>query len=526
LQTPVRTLVILVACCGVCFWAVKRLWDNYDPVLVESRALQKEAIGGLLSSKTEDRLSAIQQLERLRSGDISIAITALCGALEDPVDSVRLAAAAALDNVVRNGAKSGIAAEDFHQAAAGLLKCAELSESKVRIAAIHALGSIAVRELVSKSSAPTIRDISRVLLVFLNDPEPKVRATSAVALGSMVPTPPVGAQVSLPLDRQALISALAAKLDDRESTVRAALIQAITMGTRGTEPPEILAKCMKDESADVRAATAAGLMGCTGLDSWVPDLLRLAEHDPDETVREHCLRTLGSAAKPPAITAAAVPDLIPGLKSKMPVIRRTIGSILGDLGADAVPAVPDLIGVLSEPLDPNVVPVIGPAGPFDPGCQAAQSLGKIGPGSVMEQKVIKALTDVIQSGPVSRRGWAATALSHFGPAARDSIPALIQLAKDAFTDDTFERASSAALALSKIAPDTPLAEEAISAVIPILDSRSWLARDMAAEALGRFGPKAQKALPKLRTLQKDQVRDIREHSAKAIESIETKPASP
>ena len=74
LQTRVRSLIALVACCAVILWAWRHLAENLDPVLLEARSIQKRAIGALHSDKPADRLTAIVDLERLRTGDSSIAI--------------------------------------------------------------------------------------------------------------------------------------------------------------------------------------------------------------------------------------------------------------------------------------------------------------------------------------------------------------------------------------------------------------------------------------------------------------------
>ncbi len=68
-RTDMRTLIVLVACCAVTLWALRRLWENYDPVLVETRSIQNRAIGTLQTGKPAERVTAIHMLERLGTGD-------------------------------------------------------------------------------------------------------------------------------------------------------------------------------------------------------------------------------------------------------------------------------------------------------------------------------------------------------------------------------------------------------------------------------------------------------------------------
>ena len=76
-RTDVRTLVVLVACSAVTLWALRRLWENHDPLVVQSRSIQKQAISTLRSGKASERVTAIHELERLGSGDGTIAIPPL-----------------------------------------------------------------------------------------------------------------------------------------------------------------------------------------------------------------------------------------------------------------------------------------------------------------------------------------------------------------------------------------------------------------------------------------------------------------
>src|SRR5262249_36153605 len=69
LQTGVRTLIVLVACCAAVLWAWRHLSENYDPVRSEARSIQERAIGALRSGRPAERLAAIVELQRLCSED-------------------------------------------------------------------------------------------------------------------------------------------------------------------------------------------------------------------------------------------------------------------------------------------------------------------------------------------------------------------------------------------------------------------------------------------------------------------------
>jgi HEAT repeat protein len=162
---------------------------------------------------------------------------------------------------------------------------------------------------------------------------------------------------------------------------------------------------------------------------------------------------------------------------------------------------------------------------LDPASEATSALGRIAPGSAEEREVIAALMEVARSGPLSRRGWAAYALGEFGPAAEEAVPVLIKVINDATPVDTFERAASAAVALGRIAPETPSADQAVTALLPVLESKTQLSQVQAIRALGQFGPRAAAAIPRIRTLKDDRDREVREAAAKALLAIENQGAS-
>jgi HEAT repeat protein len=519
-KTDVRTLIVLIACRAVTFWAMRRLWENYDPVLVEARLIQQRAIQVIQSGKPAESLTAIQELARLRFGDSTVAIAPLIGALDDPSIAIRIAAAEALSSIGTSIAKSRTGREPAQASATALIRCLTDQEPAVRVAAIKALGWIGSSLVESGAAGEPVRASASALIQCLKDPEPRVRSEAATALEKFSP-PRLASMASPPIERKTVINALAGMLGDRDPKVRLAAINAMTAHPARSDPPDALVEGLKDESAENRAAVIRGLMFFRqGLDPWVPILLRLAEHDPDPAVRAGCFNTPRQAFKPPAVTAASVPVLIASLRSGDANVRTHGILLLSELGFDARAAIPELLRILNEPLVPGVVSKRGPAGTFDPGCEAASALGRIAPDSVEAKRVITALMEAAATGPINRRGWAAHALGEFGSAGEEAVPVLIKVIKDSTPDDEFERAPSAAWALGKIAPDTPSADVAIKALLPVLESRASLSRAKAIEALGHFGPKAAAAIPRLRALKDDRNGEVRNAVAKALVAID------
>lgn len=519
LQTGTRSLLVLVACVGVILWAWRYYWENSDPVRVQAREIQERAIRNLKASQPEDRIGAIQDLQRLGAGDPTVGIPSLIAALQDPVQEVRDTAALGLVDLCLMAVKNKSTGEPVHAALRALIDRLQDFDQNTRLFSIKYLGEIGGRLSRAGVEPKSVRKTISTLVVLLREDDPAIRSASVTALRNIAALP--GSAVDDAIDSKALNESLTGMLADPDEGVRCAAVNALTVRP-WISPPKELARAFKDPSPRVRRTTAQSLMLCrSGLDPFVPLLLDLAEHDPAPDVRAQCLRTLTShAASTPGITAAVVPILIAGLKSPDPGARSSSALVLATLGPDARPAIPQLLLVLNEPMAADVISVISPRGTFDPGCAAAQALGKITPGTPDEKPVIAGLTEAIRSAPIQRRGWAAVALSRFGPTAVEAIPVLIQLLKEALPDDRFERASSAALALGKIAPGSPLASEAVEALRLALPMKGQDLRNMAIKVLTEFGPAAAPALPDLRALKNDRDADTRKRVSDAMLAIE------
>src|SRR5438309_9925485 len=84
LQTGVRGLIVVVACCGVIMWAARSLWEGQHPSIAAAR--------GLRSRDPSDRARAARELAAAGEVEPGLAIPPLIAALGDPEAEVRVAA--------------------------------------------------------------------------------------------------------------------------------------------------------------------------------------------------------------------------------------------------------------------------------------------------------------------------------------------------------------------------------------------------------------------------------------------------
>jgi HEAT repeat protein len=523
-QTGVKSLLALVACAAAILWAWRNVSENSDPVRSEAREIQKRAISALHSEKPADRVAAIVELERLGMGDPTVSIPPLITVLDNPDKTVRLAAAEALGSIGKRVAKSGDGAIACLQATKALTLCLDANDNALRVAAASAIGSIGSSLMNSGSAEDVFGESAPALIACLKDAEPAVRSAAAVCLGKIIP-PNLGSTATSPDVRKAVMDALPLALADPDAGVRRAVINAMTAHTSGSDPPRALARALKDESAQNRVVAVNALAAFRqGLDPWLPILVQVAEHDPDPSVRLRCLIALGREFKPPAVTSEVTPQVVSvltaSLKSDDAGLRGQVPLLLSEFGPDALAAVPDLLRVLSEPPGPAKERFQGGFATSDPASEAAFALSRIAPGSPEAKKVIAALIEVARSGPKSRRAFATYALAEFGPAAVECTPFLIDRLTATEHQQFFENDASAAYTLSKITPGTQSAERAIAALMPLLESKDYFAQLQAIEALGRFGPAAAAAIPKIRALTTDRDAQIRNAAAKTLPLIE------
>ena len=471
-QTGVRTLIALVACCALVFWSGRRVRESTDPTLVEAQAIQSRAIRALESPRSSDRIAAIHELQGLHLVNCAVAVRALTPLLADLDYDVRLESTEVIGSLGAGTAKAGTDAEGLGAAVAALIN-------------------------------------------LLKEPEPGIRAAAASSLGL------IGSASRRRGERanQAMIAALTQAIEDKETTVRLASVVALAAASSGaSRPPEALAAMLNDESAENRRRTVEALWRDfpRGLDSWIPSLVRMAENDEDPGVRQWSFGAL-KGIKPPAITPVVIPLLIAKLESRDQRVRSAIAELLSHFGAESEAAIPALLRNFTERIDEKN-DTLDDAQDWP----TAAALGRIAPVSASSGEVIAALSEILRSGPRLRRGPAAWALGQFGPDAASAIPSLIRMVQEPGPTgkNGFDSVQHAALALGLIAPDTPTADEAIVALVPVLNSNSADSRTAALKSLRRFGPKAAIAVAKIRELREDQDREVRDLATSALAEID------
>jgi hypothetical protein len=265
------------------------------------------------------------------------------------------------------------------------------------------------------------------------------------------------------------------------------------------------------------------------LDPWLASLLRKAD-DGELEVRSACLEVF-ARSRPPAFSAEVIPLLVAALGSRSRGVRYHAATALAPHATDprAAVAIPALLALLREPIDLDRVR--RPAFDWsymseDPAREAASVLGKLAPGTESAGEIIEALTEAVRAGHPLRREAAASALGEFGPAAEPAVPPLIQVLRDDLASkegSNFYDGASAARALARIAPGTRSADDALAALIEVVDVCPERRTDLlyaAFKALPAFGAKAARALPRLRTWQKDSDSRVKMAADKAVMAIE------
>jgi HEAT repeat protein len=192
--------------------------------------------------------------------------------------------------------------------------------------------------------APPIEATSlEALAEVLRSGTPEVRATVAYALGRFQPTPSV-------------VPVLGRAVRDPDAAVRAAALKALhDIADRiPFAPPEALKAALEDDAPAVRY-WAAGALGHIqlGLDPYIAELLRLAEHDPNLQVRAVCVHAIEDMVRPTAVTPAIVPVVTRALDRPDPSARRAALAFLTKLGPATAPTIPRLRELAQSP-DPDL----------------------------------------------------------------------------------------------------------------------------------------------------------------------------
>jgi HEAT repeat protein len=250
-----------------------------------------------------------------------------------------------------------------------------------------------------------------------------------------------------------------------------------------------------------------------------------------------------------AIGADSVPPLMEMLTNPIPRLRCRAAVALGLIGAAAEPSVPALVRILDDTdSDKRAEALDDP----DTRRNAMDALGCIGRRADLAVPALtKALTD-----PDRGMQWiAVVSLGDFGERATNAIPGLV--AVFLFPPDDYTVKEEAALALSKISPETT-AKQIVPRLLQDLKDSNGAIRNDAVETLGEmkgqadlvipgligaldyakqddnnaieylasFGPAAKAALPKLRSLTNDPDPELRAEAIRALQQIDPGPPPP
>ncbi len=442
LRTRLSTAVAAVFCIGV-------LWWTMQTVLTENHAA-KSAIRGMGSWNASERVGAIEDLEIAGLGNGKIAIPPLIVALGD-------------------------------------------KDARVRAAAATALGPIGSDTFSSGSDQESVRAAIMALLGSLKDPEPSVRSAAANALMNL----PVAGKAPV-VDPRAVMAILVERLGDPDPQTRLAAIQimaALGPWAEGDPPKELIA-ALDDQTVYIRSMAVVALGSFPrNLDSIIPSLLRMMGGDDEGAVRAACANTLDRISVPTNFTAAVVPELIVALGPPDRRTRAMACSMLGKLGPEARAAIPALVAMAREERGEALRP---DRSNWSADTLAIEALGRIAPKTDSAGQVVAVLSGLVRTAPPDKKSVAIIALDGFGPAAESAVPDLIHVLPDG-TDADAKRPDpfTVADALSRIAPGTKSAGEAIAALLGLLRAVSPRLRWAAAHALGAFGPAAESAVPDL-----------------------------
>ena len=463
-RSRIKSLIVLVACFGALAWSWRAVQEGMRPALGWAKQLR--------DGDVDSRQVAARELAESSMKDYGLAIRSLVGARDDPNEQVRASVASAL----------GIAGLRLIQAEAGQAELKELGrvltealkddKAEVRIAAADALASIAT--LVSKADSETRpalpfdpEVVASSIVGILNDPDMSTRDQARASLSRIVAATSIKPPASL-------LEGLG-RWEAEESRASAAL--ALGTFKEGAEATILaLAGALKDKGPEVRSYSA------------------------------YSLQKFAAAASP------SLPSLMANLGD--PFVP-TPPSVPGASGGEGRPAVN-----VNAPIPPR------PTG-VDPAVEAVNAIGRISAGQMAggvspSDEVVGALLQAFRSDRPAIQAAAEQALRRIAKGALAAIPGLLEDLTEATSGLMPGRGAPAAALLGAIAPGTPSAPKAIASLAAALDSKDKATRINSAAALGRFGPAASDALPRLGGLAGDPDKDLASAAQGAADRVEGK----
>ncbi|MFI4876821.1 MAG: HEAT repeat domain-containing protein [Blastopirellula sp. JB062] len=254
-----------------------------------------------------------------------------------------------------------------------------------------------------------------------------------------------------------------------------------------------LAKSLVNKDAWVRSAASQALIALNAKPDQVIAELHKALPGADPAVLGDAIHVFAS------LGPAAIPHLQVALKNER--LRKPVAAILGEMGAEAAPAVPDLVKLTSDQ-NPRVAN------------EAIVALGKIGPAA---KDATPRLIALLAESQGAAQHDAALALGQIGKPAADATPAL-QKVMSASQDETLKVLCAWSI-LQIDGKSKATADKVVPALTTALKAKQAVARRGAAELLGRLGADAQSAESALQAASQDEDPAVRDAVAEAREAI-------
>jgi HEAT repeat protein len=481
----VRAMMLLVVCAGATVWAGRLLWENYHPVA--------SAVRELRSTDTATRAAAVRTLSEMGPTASGEVIRTVIAVLSDPEAGVRAAGAETLGTVGSYAVTSAAGADATRQAVAALTGLLKDKDRTVRAAAAGALGIIAGTAArpapgsgrggagkTAKAASPASpvidpMEVVNSLLVLLGDSEAQVRQEALGALRNSAPRvvdepPPallaatedqsatnraiaVGLLANFKKGLDPVVPILLRHLEQDEPSVREACSHAMGRIPKSAISSAVIPALiggLESRDRDARMHTVSLLAGMSpDVRATVPLLIKILTEPADsDRLVVRGLSPVVSHGGPAQSAAGALARVAPGtpmagqaiaaltgVVRSGPVNRRAAAAeALGQFGAAAASAVPELVAFLREGADSNERNVDGES--------AAGALAKIAPGTNAAGDAVAALTASLKGRSAETREAAVEALASFKPASADTISALRAIEKDGPSESIRKSAAS------------------------------------------------------------------------------------